>query len=288
MRHAAGFLVFLAVLATTVFAQSDHRIVGIENAPIMVLPAPIPPSERHAAEGAQSGPLRPPSQVPDRVFLSTNISSVHPHAGRERYTLTKTMYGEPAVGTATYRKPGAASVAIPLVNVALSRHVLVGARAAWPEYEHRADLSLRLPHPVFANQPGTGTEVADLSHRKDIVVDLMASYLVDRTPWTVQVFGGPTYFATTQERVRGMNYRHSLETNSVAITEVLRETISGAGWGANAGIDFAYYMWAHLGVGAGAHVNFGRILIEEEPLTGEPGVMSMGSTTWNGGIRLRF
>jgi hypothetical protein len=274
MRRAAGLVVVFVLLLTRVFAQSDSHAVVIDA------PENTPP--------AQTAPQRPPPGLPDRVFLSTNLSSVHRHAGRERYTLTKTMYGEPAIGTATYRTPPRTSVAIPLVNVALSRHLLVGVRVAWPEYENRADLSLQLPHPVFANQPGTGTDVADLSRRKDVVLDLMATYLVDRSPWVIQVFGGPTYFATSQERIRGMNYRHSLGTNIVTITEVLRETVTGAGWGANAGVDFSYYMWPHLGVGAGTHVNFGRIIMVEEPLTGEPGVMPMGSTTWNGGIRVRF
>jgi hypothetical protein len=327
MRLGASLIVIAVALVTPVFAQSDHRVIVVENAPIMALPDTIHEPLRVVAKGtslvlleeqgewlhvqfldptfrsgigylhtkyvqesvpAQLHPHRPQSGLPRRVFLAADISSLHPHAGGERYTLTKTMYGEPAVGTATYRTSPRTSIAIPLVNVALSRQLLVGARVARPKYDTSAGLSLQLPHPIFANRPGTGTHVTDLLQRKDVIVDLMATYLVDRGPWAVQVFGGPTYFATSQEMVRGMNYRHSLGTNAVTITEVLRETVTGAAWGANGGIDFSYYMWRHLGFGGGAHLNFGRIRVAEEPLTGEPTAVSMGSTTWNSGVRVRF
>ena len=315
MRSAASLVLVLLVPVTPVLAQSDSRVVVLENAPIMVLPDvnreplrvvaqgtslvllakpkyvgidPAVSAYSRLTEPTQFAPQRPQSGLPRRVFLSADVASFHRHAGGERYTLTKTMYGEPAVGTATYAAMPQTSMAMPTVNIAVTRQLLVGARVVWPGYEPRAVLSLQLPHPFVADRPGTGTLVTEPLRRKDVIVDLKATYLVNRGPWAVQIFGGPTYFATSQEMVHGMDYRHSLNLNTVTITEVLRETATGAAWGANSGIDLSYYMWRHFGFGGGAHFNFGRITLAEEPLTGEPTAVSMGTTTLSSGVRIRF
>jgi hypothetical protein len=225
---------------------------------------------------------------PRRVFLSADVVTFQQPVGGESYSLTKVMFDEPAVGTATYAASARTSMAIPTANVALGRQLLVGARVIWPQYQPRADLSLQLPHPFVANRPLTATLVTDPLRRKDVIVDLMVSYLVNRGQWAVQLSGGPTHFRTSQEMVKGMNYRESLILNTLTITDIVRETVTGSAWGANGGVDVSYYVSRHIGVGGGAHVNVGSVKVAEEPLSGEPTTLSMGLTTLNGGLRFRF
>jgi hypothetical protein len=206
-------------------------------------------------------------------------------------------FGEEATFTIDYNQPrgaafdfGGGFMITPVFGV--------GVSFTGTAHEEEADLSARIPHPIFANAHATGTAPTDEKlTRTEGGVNVQAMIVAlqsDRL--RVRFFGGPTYFRVTQDAVHTINYSQQFAfltpTNNVTVTSFDGEELEENGWGFHAGGDVSVFFNRIIGVGG-----FGRFSRANIDLPNTMAISSNDADTVEikaggfqvgGGLRLKF
>ena len=165
-----------------------------------------------------------------------------------------------------------------------------GFRVLLPRYEETATLTARIPHPTLLNRYGSDVGVSGTLERKDVMLDLSLSYVVNQAGWRAVLAGGPTYFHTSVDLVNRITYSQLTSltgTNLITVTGGPSSRVTGSAWGFNVGGDVAVFPWRHVGLGGGLILNSGKIGVDD-PLTSTSQDLDMSSVTLLVGPRFRF
>jgi hypothetical protein len=174
----------------------------------------------------------------------------------------------------------------------------VGVSFSGTAHEEAADLSARIPHPIFANAHATGTAPTDEKlMRTEGGVNLQAMIVALQTDrLRVRFFGGPTYFRVKQDAVHTITYNQVFAfnntTNNVTITSFDGGEIEENGWGFHGGGDVSVFFTRVIGVGGFARFSRGNIELENtiamSANDADTVEIKAGGFQVGGGLRLKF
>lgn len=174
----------------------------------------------------------------------------------------------------------------------------VGINFSGTAHEDEADLSARIPHPIFANAHATGTAATDEKlMRTEGGVNLQAMFVPLQTErLRVRVFGGPTYFRVKQDAVHTIEYFQVSTilptTNTIDVTSFDGEEVEEEGWGFHAGGDVSVFFNRIIGVGGFARFSRANIdlpnSIAISATDADTVEIKAGGFQIGGGLRLKF
>jgi hypothetical protein len=235
-------------------------------------------------------PERALARVPDHVFLDGNYLSFHPQQAASTLVVAQTKFNETATSTVSYAALPRLQSGSVNIAVLMGAHVAAGVRVLLPRYTQFAGLTARVPHPTLFNRFASDVGVSGPLERKDLMLDLAASYVVNQPRWRAIVSGGPSYFHTSLDLVSGIAYAQNFTLAGLNVVTVTGDTTThqtASTWGFNVGGDVAAFPWRHVGVGGGLLFNKGTIQVDD-PFTLTSQDLDMSSVTLLVGPRLRF
>jgi len=237
-----------------------------------------------------------PSQAqdaPSRGWVDVNFVSVWAHQEARSSVFRDVLFEETATWMAGY--PVLPSARGGDVGAGLrfgpEGIVGIGLRVNTLRYEFPTELTVTLPHPAFFDTFGAGTAIANGLERSERSFDVQVALLVPtQDPWTLRVFGGPTYVTVRQDLVQDIvaeQFADLLGTNLVGIADYELQEIEEGAWGFNVGADVALFFTPHVGVGGVVRFNRATVAIVD-PLSEQAAELEAGATSVGGGLRLRF
>ena len=174
----------------------------------------------------------------------------------------------------------------------------VGVSFSGTAHEEVANLSARVPHPIFANTYASDSALTDeVLQRIEGGVNLQAMIVAVQTDrFRFRVFGGPTYFRVEQDAVTQIRYDQAFlflqPVNAVEITEFDSVRVEGTGWGFHGGADASVFFNRIIGVGGFAKFSRGSVDLENTLASAstDDDVVSVkaGGFQVGGGLRLKF
>jgi hypothetical protein len=231
----------------------ETRFVRIERANLqpldLTVPNPPSPSTPGQAETGRESVAQSASalrfdddeQAPGRVFLDLNWMRMDPLQEAQAYTLTRTLFGEPATAATAYPALGNAQTVDVHVAVLLGAQVGLGVRPLRMRFDGPVGLAVRIPHPTLINRFGSDQGAAESYRvRSETILDFSAIYSYNQPAWRIAVFGGPTYFRLTQDMVSAINYEQifsPIGINAINITAYQHNEVKDSTIGFNAGAD---------------------------------------------------
>jgi hypothetical protein len=249
-----------------------------------------------ATAGAQT--VAPPAQPSfERGWIDVNFGVAV--AAEDAFTMrtTREIFDEPADFRADYSQPRGASFDFG-GGVMITPVVGVGVSFSGTAHEDAANLSARVPHPIFANVYATDDALTDtVLQRVEGGINLQAMIVAAQSErFRFRVFGGPTYFRVEQDAVTAIRYDQAFlflqPVNAIEITEFDSERIEGTGWGFHAGGDASFFFTRVFGVGGFAKFSRGTVDLANTlaDVTGDDDVASVkaGGFQVGGGLRLKF
>ena len=200
-------------------------------------------------------------------------------------TATYTLNLEDASVTATYEgNPGPVFGARGGIRV--WKGLAIGGGVAVFRQTGNAQVSARLPHPFYLNDHREGTITLGGFDRRETLVALEASWIVQAGSRTdVMVFGGPAFFTASRTVAGEVRYTESYPYDEISITDAERRSESASATGFTVGADVSYRFSRTVGVGglvryARASASFGS--------GSETAAVDLGGLQASGGIRFRF
>lgn len=234
-----------------------------------------------------------PAAAQERAWLDVNFGVASASEDTYEDSVSFDFREETATGTVGYGLP---SGALFDVGGGWMFHPRLGAgiNIAGSAHEDVADVSLSIPHPaVFDSNAEDATTTEVELQRAEAAVNLQVMALVTPAdaPFSVRVFGGPTWFRVRQDVVRDISYLefYNPVTQAFSIdingTEIVEES-DGTGWGYNVGADVRYFFTDLVGVGGVLRFSGGEA--EITGLFDEDANVDVGGLQIGGGLRLRF
>jgi hypothetical protein len=210
---------------------------------------------------------------------------------------TRDIFDEPADFGADYSLPRGASFDFG-GGVMITPVFGAGVSFSGTAHEDVANLTARVPHPVFANVYATDSAPTDdLLQRVEGGVNLQAMIVpVQSDHFRFRVFGGPTYFRVEQDAVNTIRYEQAFlflqRVNAVEITGSESDRIEGTAWGFHGGADASFFF--NRVIGLGGFAKFSRASVDLENTlassAGDDDVVNVkaGGFQMGGGLRLKF
>jgi hypothetical protein len=266
------------VIATNVRVSQPNQ----QPMDLSITPAPGAPRQPAAAALDEQAPVQPrrprPSTITPRVargWVDVNFGMAN--AGQQDYSSAYdfTVFRETARFQADYHLPvgaefdfGGGFMFTPTVGL--------GVSCAGTAHQDKTALSIRIPHPMFANTfaADTGrTESKQMRSEGSANIQLVVAQTVGHT--AVRLYGGPSFFRVQQDAVEDIIYDQAFlffsPVNAVNITGFNGEQIAYAdatGWGFHVGGDVSWFFTRIVGVGGFAKFSRGTVNIIE-PLSGD-------------------
>ena len=152
--------------------------------------------------------------------------------------------------------------------------------------EHDASFDVIAPHPLFFNQPRTASdEIAALEY-SERAVNVDAVYTSRFGSFTVDVFGGVTFFFTETELIDEITTSSAYPFDELDITSTNTVKLKENPLGVNVGGAFTYRITPLVGVSFQAKYSQATINLQRE--AGEPIDTHAGGFRIGGGVRIAF
>ncbi len=174
----------------------------------------------------------------------------------------------------------------------------VGVSFSGTAHEEVADLSVRIPHPLFFSTFGAdNAETDSVLQRVESGVHIQAMLVpVQTNRFRLRFFGGPSYFRIEQDAVTDIRFSQTFTifpaTNTVEITGFDEERLEGNAWGFHGGADASFFFTRVFGVGGFARFSRANIDLENTIATAldqdEVVRVKAGGLQIGGGLRLKF
>lgn len=233
----------------------------------------------------------------ERAWIDVNFGVAIPAEDSFRMQSSDIRFSEQATFSVDYNLPtgaafdfGGGFMITPMVGV--------GVSFTGTAHEEEADLTARIPHPIFANAHGTGTApTAEKLMRTEGGVNLQVMIVPLQTDrLRVRFFGGPTYFRLKQDAVDTIAYSQIFAltntTNNITITSFEGREIEENGWGFHGGGDVSVFFTRVIGIGGFARFSRGSIDLENTIAmsTSDAATVEVkaGGFQIGGGLRLKF
>ena len=152
--------------------------------------------------------------------------------------------------------------------------------------EHDASFDVVTPHPLFFNQPRTvSDDIAALEYAEQ-ALNVDAVYTLVSGSFTVDVFGGITFFFTETELIDEVTTSSVYPFDDVHIVSTSSVKLKENPIGFNVGGAFTYRFTPVIGVSFQAKLSGATINLQRE--AGQPIEIDAGGFRIGGGIRLAF
>jgi hypothetical protein len=287
--------------------QFGRRVGYIEARNVrVIMPEQVPldlsvtrPPDTSSSEPAEARAVQPETPAVARRFrrgwIDVNLGVAMAREKRYSTSYTVELFDEMASGKADYRLPRGAEFDFG-GGVLLTPNFGIGVSFVGTAHEDTAGLSLRIPHPIYANSFATDSKDTDAPLRRvESATNIQAVVAYDVTPaLRVRVFGGPTFFRAQQDLVSGINFDQTYlifsPANSIDITTYKTETVGFdgvSGWGVHVGGDVSWFFTGVVGVGGFARYSSGSVEFAD-PISDETVTLKTGGLQAGGGVRLRF
>lgn len=172
----------------------------------------------------------------------------------------------------------------------------LGIQFTGTAHQDTADLSIRIPHPLYFNAHADDSAVTD--QKLDRVEGAVNLSLVLAVPssnddLSLRLYGGPTYFRLEADAVTNIRYLQQFgfftTLNTVDIISSESEKVEETAWGFHAGIDLGYFFSRYVGIGGFARATRGTVTFRAEDfLLDENLDVKVGGFQAGGGLRIRF
>ena len=167
-------------------------------------------------------------------------------------------------------------------GVALGRGLALGVGYSRFSRNDDAGVDARVPHPFFFNRDRSiAGSVTNLT-RTETAVQLQLRWFAPlRGRVSVGFFGGPTFFAVTQELVTAVDFSQSYPFNEASFTSASTGKDSASAVGYHVGADVGFFFSRSVSVGVLARWSRASVDLVSE----DDGLVSIAA---GGGLRLRF
>lgn len=163
-------------------------------------------------------------------------------------------------------------------------------------HEDAADLSVRIPHPLYYDAFASDTSATDtklLRTEGGVNLSLVVVPPIRSDQVVVKFFGGPTYFRLKADAVSAVLYEQFYgffsRTNEVEITRFNTVEVEETAWGFHAGADVAYFFSRYVGVGGLLRFSGGEITVDDDRvIANAPVDVKLGGFQAGAGLRIRF
>jgi len=233
----------------------------------------------------------------DRAWIDVNFGVAVAAEDSFRMQGTDIRFQETATFGIDYNLPRGASVDFG-GGFMITPMIGVGINFSGTAHEDEADLSARIPHPIFANAHATGVAPTDEKlMRTEGGVNLQAMIVPLQTDrLRVRFFGGPTYFRVKQDGVNRIAYNQvfglTSTANAITITSFDSEEVEENGWGFHAGGDVSVFFNRIIGVGGFGRFSRGNVDLPNSMAisTNDADTVEIktGGFQVGGGLRLKF
>ena len=247
------------------------------------------------AQDAQAAPASTAARHFRRGWVDVNLGVAAAREKTYSSTYDFELFDEMASGKADYRLPRGAEFDFG-GGVLLTRNFGIGVSFVGTAHEDTAGLSLRIPHPFYANAFATDSKDTDAPLRRvESVTNIQAVFVQDVTPaLRVRLFAGPSLFRAQQDVVSDIEFDQAFlffsPANTIDITTYKTEQVGFdgvSGWGAHFGGDVSWFFTGVVGVGGFARYSTGSVEFTD-PASEKTATLKTGGFQAGGGLRLRF
>jgi hypothetical protein len=213
-----------------------------------------PPQTSKSWKGRGFAVVAAGAQVATEGYTSTSVFTVH----AEDATLTADA--TIGIGPAFAARAG----------MRVWKNLALGGGVSVVTASQSLDVTGRLPHPFQFNQPREVEGTADGLERVETLAAFEVSWLVAVSRRIdMLVFGGPAYLRVRQDMATRIQFTESYPYDTATYTGVETVSMSGGGVGVTGGVDVAYLLSRHLGIGGELRYSYASTTLtpSKEPST---------------------
>lgn len=169
----------------------------------------------------------------------------------------------------------------------LKKNLGVAASFSFLSRDGSATYDAEFPHPLLLNTPREASGTADGLSFKETAIHVDLVYTETKGAFTYALFAGPTFFPSIEaDALKVPTYSHTYPYDTVTVTSVPVESLSGSAFGFNLGGELGYRLATQ--VDAGLRVRFSRATTDLDLAEGGAVEVTAGGFTIGVGVRIRF
>ena len=149
-----------------------------------------------------------------------------------------------------------------------------------------ADVTAKIPHPFFFNQPRTISGTAPVSRDETTMRIELAVQSKPGTKLQFMLFAGPAYFSVKQDLVDSVTYTDAYPYDTATFKSAVTKQATANNWGFAGGVDVSYYFTKSIGIG-GAFA-LAKSTMSTKASDGSAVELTAGGLQAGGGLRFRF
>ena len=149
-----------------------------------------------------------------------------------------------------------------------------------------ADVTAKIPHPFFFNQPRSIAGTANLSREETTTRLAIVFSSAANKRLQVSAFVGPAFFSVKQTLVEAVSYTDSYPYDTATFGQATTKQVTKSKTGVTAGAEASYFFAKHIGIGLTAAV--AKATIPITAVDGSAVSLSAGGTQIGAGLRFRF
>jgi hypothetical protein len=207
------------------------------------------------------------AQTSPRVLIGANLAmgssgSTFADTFRYNHPYTANIPGEEASVDTTFEIPSGAMFEGGVL-VRIFRNVAAGVAYYQASSTNDLQVTARIPHPLLITRHRT-VEGATPARHEQSGLHVNAAYILPATERVyVAVSAGPTYFTARQRVVKSVAVSETYPYDTASFASADLESLSGSGWGFNAGVDVGWMFTRNVGVGG--MLRYSRATLSLEP-----------------------
>ena len=161
----------------------------------------------------------------------------------------------------------------------------VGFSASFVSHNANADVTAKVPHPFFFNQPRTVNGTTPVGGT-ELVAHLDAVYIVPGRRLDLQLSGGPSVFTVDQTLVTDITYGETYPYDTASFTSATSARANKTAVGYHLGVDVTWKRTRHVGLGGMAR--FTRVSATLGAASNNTVTDNAGGLQVGGGLRIGF
>lgn len=207
------------------------------------------------------------AQTSPRVLIGANVAmgssgSTFTDTFQYNHPYTVNIPGEDASVNTTFEIPGGAMFDGGVL-VRIFRHVAAGVAYYQASSTNDLHVTARIPHPLLITRHRTVEGTTPARHEQS-GLHVNAAYILPAAARVyVAVSAGPTYFTAKQRVVKSVAVSETYPYDAASFASAELESLSGSGWGFNAGVDVGWMFTRNVGVGG--MLRYSRATLSLEP-----------------------
>lgn len=191
-------------------------------------------------------------------------------------------FGEPATIDTTYHVKTAPGFALG-GGVRVWRRLAIGIEVSRVSHADDADVSAKVPHPFFFNQPRSVSGTATGLNRAELGIHVLAAWVAPLSNrWQLALSGGPSWINVDQDLVTDVTVTQTYPYDTATFAGVTTQKITKNHAGFNVGAEADFLFTPRAGLAFGARYSHARVPLSSTAST------DAGGGHVSAGLRLRF